>query len=407
MTIRNEVLDELLKDYKNPEDLVGENGILKQLTKRLVERAMVGEMTSHLGYDKNKKNTDLNGNARNGTSSKKITSDYGELEIQVPRDRNSTFKPQIVSKHERRFTGFDDKIISMYSRGMTVRDIQNHLEEIYGVEVSPDLISSVSKSVLEDIKEWQTRPLDNLYPILYLDAVRIKIRDNGHVINKAVYLAMGVNLDGIKEVLGMWTADTEGAKFWMMVLTELKNRGVQDIFIACIDGLKGFTEAIEGIFPNTEVQLCIVHMLRNSFKYVSWKDRKVVADALKPIYTAANATAAEKELERFREQWDKKFPTIGEMWQRNWSGIIPFLAYPDYIRKAIYTTNAIESLNHSLRKITKNRGSFPNDDAAMRLLYLGLKNISKKWTMPIREWKQALNQFAVLFKDRFPVEEQS
>lgn len=403
MAIRNELLDELLKDYKNPEDLIGEDGLLKQLTKRLVERAMTGEMTSHLGYDKNKKSPFPNGNARNGTSSKKLTSDHGELDIQVPRDRNSSFEPQIVPKHQRRFSGFDDKIISMYSRGMTVRDIQDHLEDIYGVEVSPDLISSVSKSVLEDAKEWQTRPLESLYPILYLDAIRVKIRDNGHVVNKAVYLAMGVTIEGIKEVLGMWIADTEGAKFWMMVLTELKNRGLQDIFIACVDGLKGFTEAIEGIFPDTEVQLCIVHMLRNSFKYVSWKDRKAVAEALKPIYTAANAEAAEMELENFRKKWDKKFPTIGDMWQRNWASITPFLAYPDYIRRAIYTTNAIESLHHSLRKITKNRGAFPNDDAAIRLLYLGLKNAAKKWTLPIRQWKQALNQFAVLFADRFPM----
>lgn len=403
MAIRNELLDELLKDYKNPEDLLGEDGLLKQLTKRLVERAMAGEMTSHLGYDKNKKSTAGDGNTRNGTSSKKLQSDHGELDIRIPRDRKATFQPQIVSKHQRRFSGFDDKIISMYARGMTVRDIQGHLEDIYGVEVSPDLISSVSASVLQDAKEWQTRPLESLYPILYLDAVRVKIRDNGHVVNKAVYLAMGVTLEGIKEVLGMWIADTEGAKFWMMVLTELKNRGVQDIFIACVDGLKGFTEAIEGIFPNTEVQLCIVHMLRNSFKYVSWKDRKAVADALKPIYTAANAAAAEKELENFRKQWDKRFPTIGDMWQRNWAGITPFLAYPDYIRRAIYTTNAIESLHHSLRKITKNRGAFPNDEAAIRLLFLGLKNAAKKWTMPIRQWKQALNQFAVLFADRFSV----
>ncbi len=404
MAIRDELLDELLRDYKNPEDIIGENGILKQLTKRLLERAMSSEMTSHLGYEKNKKVPPSSDNCRNGNTTKKIQSDYGELEIVSPRDRNSTFEPQIVKKHQRRFTGFDDKIISMYSRGMTVRDIQGHLKDIYGVEVSPDLISTVSAGVIEDVKEWQNRPLSRLYPIVYLDAVRIKIRDNGHVVNKAVYISVGVTLEGIKEVLGMWIADTEGAKFWAMVLTELKNRGVQDIFIACVDGLKGFTDAIEGIFPETEVQLCIVHMLRNSLKYVSWKDRKTIAGALKPIYSAPNAESAKAELEKFRENWDGKFPTIGDMWERNWAGIIPFLAYPDYIRRAIYTTNAIESLHHSLRKITKNRGAFPNDESALRLLYLGLENASKKWTMPIRQWKQALNQFAVLFAGRFTPE---
>ncbi|MFH1879018.1 MAG: IS256 family transposase, partial [Candidatus Omnitrophota bacterium] len=317
MAIRNELLDELLKDYKNPEDITGKNGILKQLTKRLIERAMTAEMTGHLGFEKYSKDAATAENSRNGFSDKNIITDNGEVEIQIPRDRNGSFEPQIVPKHQRRFSGFDQKIISMYARGMTTRDIQGHLEDIYGVAVSPDLISTVTSAVIDDIKAWQTRPLSRVYPIVYLDAVRIKIKDNGHILNKAVYLAMAVTLEGNKEVLGMWIAETEGAKFWMMVLTELRNRGVQDIFIACVDGLKGFIEAIEGIFPQTQVQLCIVHMLRNSFKYVSWKDRKSVATALKPIYTAANAEAAKDELARFRSQWDNKYPSIGDLWQRN------------------------------------------------------------------------------------------
>ncbi len=287
---------------------------------------------------------------------------------------------------------------------MSTRDIQFHLKDIYGIEVSPDLISSVTEKIMEDIKAWQTRPLARLYPIVYLDAVRVKIRDNGHIVNKAVYLVLGVGLDGQKDVLGMWIAETEGAKFWAMILTELRNRGVEDIFIICVDGLKGFSEAIEGIYPKTQVQLCIVHMIRNSLKYVSWKDRKAVVEALKPIYSATNAAAAEESLKEFCSVWNSKYPTIGDLWRRNWEGIVPFLAYPGYIRKAIYTTNAIESLNHSLRKITKNRGSFPNDEAALKLLYLGLQNAKKKWTMPIWQWKDALNQFAVVFADRFPLE---
>ena len=398
MAIRQELLEELLKDYKSPEDLLGQGGLLKELTKALVEKALDGELTHHLGYPKH--SSSKSDNARNGKSKKGLLTDHGRMEIVSPRDRNGSFEPELVKKRQTRFDGFDDKILSMYARGMTVREIQGHLEDIYAVEVSPDLISSVTDSVLEEVKAWQNRPLDAVYPIVFMDALRVKIRDSGHVINKAVYMALGVNLDGNKEVLGLWVAKEEGAKFWLKVVTELKNRGVKDMFIACVDGLKGFPEAIESVYPETQVQLCIVHMVRNSLRFVPWKDKKAVVADLKTIYTATNAEVAKENLNAFRTKWDEKYPTIADSWERNWEGLVPFLSYPDYIRKAIYTTNAIESLNRSLRKISKNRGSFPNDESALKLLYLALKNISKKWTMPIRLWKQALNQFVILFPGR-------
>ena len=398
MAIRQELLEELLKDYKSPEDLLGQGGLLKELTKALVEKALDGELTHHLGYPKH--SSSKSDNARNGKSKKGLLTDHGRMEIVSPRDRNGSFEPELVKKRQTRFDGFDDKILSMYARGMTVREIQGHLEDIYAVEVSPDLISSVTDSVLEEVKAWQNRTLDAVYPIVFMDALRVKIRDSGHVINKAVYMALGVNLDGNKEVLGLWVAKEEGAKFWLKVVTELKNRGVKDMFIACVDGLKGFPEAIESVYPETQVQLCVVHMVRNSLRFVPWKDKKAVVADLKTIYTATNAEVAKESLNAFRTKWDEKYPTIADSWERNWEGLVPFLSYPDYIRKAIYTTNAIESLNRSLRKISKNRGSFPNDESALKLLYLALRNISKKWTMPIRLWKQALNQFVILFPGR-------
>lgn len=400
MATTDELFDQLMKDYKKPEDLIGENGLLKQLTKRLLERAMQAEMTNHLGYEKHAPATKKNDNTRNGSYKKTVKGEFGNLDIAVPRDRNSSFEPVIIPKGESRFTGFDDKIISMYARGMTTRDIQGHLEEIYGVEVSPTLISQVTEAVTEEVKLWQNRPLDEVYPIVYLDAIRVKVRHNSQVINKAVYLAIGVTKEGVKEVLGMWTAETEGAKFWLQVVTELKNRGVKDIFIACVDGLKGFPEAIEAVFPKTQVQLCIVHMVRHSLNYVSWKQRKEVAEDLKSIYQAPTVEMAEANLEAFAAKWDGSHPTIARSWRNNWERIIPLFSYPPEIRKAIYTTNAIESLNMSLRKVTKNRGHFPNDDAMFKLLYLALKNIAKKWTMPIRDWKAALNQFTIMFEDR-------
>lgn len=404
MAIRKEIIEELMAKYQKPEDLLGEGGLMIQLKKALIERAMNGEMTHHLGYKKNELRPEGAQNSRNGTTKKKVKTRDGQIDIETPRDRDATFEPQIIKKHQRRFDGFDDKIISMYARGMTVREIQGHLLDIYGTEISPDLISTVTDSVVEEVRSWQTRPLDHIYPIIYLDAIRIKVRQNAQIVNKAVYMAIGVNLDGHKEALGLWIAEQEGAKFWMSVITELKNRGVEDVLIACVDGLKGFPEALEAIFPNTEVQLCIVHMLRNSFKYVSWKDRKAVAAALKPIYTAVNEQQAELALNKFAETWDENYPSISALWRRHWQGIIPFLKYPDAIRKAVYTTNAIESLYSSLRKVTKHRGAFPNDDAVIKILYLSLRNIAKKWSMPIRPWKQALNQFVIHFPGRVPLD---
>lgn len=403
MATQDELLDDLMKNYKKPEDLIGENGLLKQLTKALVERAMKTEMTDHLGYDKHDPAGKKSGNSRNGNSKKTIKGEFGNIEIAVPRDRNSTFEPVIVPKGETRFTGFDDKIISMYARGMTTRDIQAHLHELYGVEVSPTLVSQVTDAITEEITLWQNRPLEEVYPIVYLDAVRVKVRHNSTVINKAVYLAIGITWDGSKEVLGMWIAETEGAKFWLQVVTEFKNRGVKDIFIACVDGLKGFPEAIETVFPRAQVQLCIVHMVRHSLRYVSWKQRKEVAEDLKSIYNAPTVEQAETNLTAFAAKWDTSHPTISKSWRGNWERIIPLFSYPPEIRKAIYTTNAIESLNMSLRKVTKNRGSFPNDEAMTKLLYLAMKNISKKWTLPIRDWKSAMNQFTILFEGRMPI----
>jgi putative transposase len=402
MATTDELLDALMKDYKKPEDLIGENGLLKQLTKKLLERAMQAEMTEHLGYEKHAPTGNNSGNSRNGRYKKNVKGDFGNLDVTVPRDRNSTFEPIILPKGETRFTGFDDKIISMYSRGMTTRDIQGHLEEIYGVEVSPTLISQVTAAVTEEIRLWQIRPLDEVYPIIYLDAIRVKVRHDGRVINKAVYLAIAVTMTGVKEVLGMWTAETEGAKFWLQVVTELKNRGVKDIFIACVDGLKGFPEAIEAVFPHTQVQTCIVHLVRHSLNYVSWKQRKEVAEDLKAIYQAPTVQEGEASLAAFAAKWDATHPTIAKSWRNNWERIIPLFSYPPDIRKAIYTTNAIESLNMSLRKVTKNRGSFPSDEAMLKLLYLALNNISKKWTMPIKNWKSALNQFTIIFENRMP-----
>jgi putative transposase len=402
MVIKAEIMDELLSDYTDPEDLLGDGGLFKELKKALLERALSAELRDHLGYAKGDPKGKKTGNSRNGHGSKKVTGEDGEMDILVPRDRDASFEPQIIKKGQRRFDGFDDKIISMYARGMSVREIRGHLDELYGVEVSPDLISRVTDEVMDEVREWQSRPLDNIYPIIIFDALRVKIRDEGTVRNKAVYLALGFTLEGHKEVLGLWIEQTEGAKFWLRVMTEIKNRGVGDVFIAVVDGLKGFPEAINAVFPETSVQTCIVHMIRHSLNYVPWNDRKAVVADLKSIYRAESADAAAKRLDEFEEKWDDKYPPIAQSWRRNWEQVIPFFAYPVAVRKIIYTTNAIESLNMSLRKIIKNRGHFPSDDAATKLLYLALRNAAKKWTMPSRTWKQALNQFAILFQDRFP-----
>jgi len=356
--IRTELIDELLKDYQKPEDIIGENGLLKRFVKAVLERAMNAELTQHLGYEKHDPAGNNSGNSRNGASSKTVKGDFGELEIEVPRDRISTFEPQILPKHQTRFTGFDDKIVSMYARGMTTRDIEGHLKEIYGVEVSAGLISQVTEAVSEEVRTWQTRALEPIYGIVYLDALYVKMRHEGRVENRAVYVALGVDLEGHKEVLGLWTSGNEGAKFWLSVLTELRNRGVKDMLIVCVDGLKGFPQAIETVFPLAQVQLCVVHLVRASLHYVNWKERKQVAADLKPIYRAATAVEAEMNLESFVVRWDK-YKAIGKLWKENWEHVIPFFAFPAEVRKVIYTTNAVEGLHRGLRKIIKNRGSFP------------------------------------------------
>ena len=401
MGIDPKLIDQLLANYKTPEEIAGENGLLKQLTKAVLERALQAELTGHLGYEKHDPAGHRSGNSRNGTSRKTLKGDFGKVELETPRDRNGTFEPAIVAPYQTRWTGFDDKILSLYARGMTTREIQAHLEEIYKVEVSAALISEVTGAVQEEVQAWQNRPLDARYPIVYLDALQVKMRDNGHVRNRAVYVAIGVNMEGVKEVLGLWTSDNEGAKLWLKVLTELKNRGVEDIFIACVDGLKGFPEAIELMYPQAIVQLCIVHMVRHSLNYVSWKQRREVAADLRSIYTAPTVEAAELALDQFEGRWDGSHPTISQVWRRNWQRIIPFFAFPAAIRKVIYTTNAVESLNMSLRKIIKTRGSFPNEEAALRLLWLALRNHSKKWST-LQGWREALNRFQILWPERMP-----
>ena len=406
MAIDKKLIDQLLTDYKRPEDIIGENGLLKELTKAILERALAAEVTDHLGYEKHDPAGHHRGNTRNGKSCKTLKGDFGELELETPRDRQASFEPKIVAKGQTRWTGFDNKIISMYARGMTTREIQGHLEEMYKIEVSPTLISNVTDAVIEEVKQWQNRPLDELYPIVYLDALMVKVRDEGHVQNKAIYVVLGVNLEGQKEVLGLWVAQNEGAKFWLQVLTELKNRGVKDIFIACVDGLKGFPEAIAAVYPGTEVQLCIVHLVRASLNYVSWKWRKQVARDLQSIYHAATAAEAEQQLQELEGKW-KAYPSVSQVWRRNWACITPFFNYPPDIRRAIYTTNSVESLNRSLRKIIKTRGGFPNEEAALKLLFLALRQAAKKWTMPIHHWREALNHFTILWPERMPALEKA
>jgi len=402
-----DIIDQLLDNINfkglTQDEVVGQDGLIKQLTGRILQRALEAEMTEHLGYEKNSNAGDNSGNSRNGHTEKTVLLENQSTTIEVPRDRNGSFEPVIVPKHEKRVPLFNDQIISMYSFGMSDRNIKEHLEKIYNVEVSPDLISRVTNAVLEDVREWQNRPLEKSYPILYLDALRVKGREEGKSCLKSVYTALAVNFEGQKEVLGFWIAENEGAKFWMGVLTELKNRGVQDILIACMDGLTGFPEALRAIYPNTRVQLCIVHMIRNSTKFVSWKDLKKVCADLKTVYSAATEESGRTALEDFGKTWEAKYPMIYKSWDNHWENLSEFFKYPPEIRKAIYTTNAVESLNFQLRKVTKNRLSFSTDDAILKVLFLAIQNASKKWTMPIREWGQALNQFAIEFgKERVP-----
>jgi putative transposase len=400
MPVSDQLIDQLLADYKSPEDLLGEQGLLKQLTKKLAERALEAEMEQHLGYAKHDTAGKNTGNSRNGKSRKTVRSIHGDIDIETPRDRNGSFEPQLIKKGEKQLGGFDERIVSLYARGMSTRDIQAHFEDVYGVEVSPTFISQVTNAVLDEVRAWQQRPLAPVYPIVYLDCLVVRSRETGSVQNKSVYLALGVNCDGEKELLGLWLAQTEGAKFWLSVMNELKNRGLDDIFIACVDGLKGFPDAIEAVYPNTQVQLCIVHQIRNSLRFVSWKERKAVAADLKTIYGAATLKQAEQALEQFAETWDSQHPSISKSWRDNWTRLSVFFDYPPQIRKVIYTTNAIESLNASLRQVTKTRRSFPNDDSVLKLLYLALHQIAKKWTMPLRDWKPAMTQFMIMYGDR-------
>jgi putative transposase len=400
--IRRVLLDELLAGYKTPEDLTGPEGILKQLTGALVERALEAELTDHLGYDEHAVEGRGSGNSRNGSGIKTLQTDQGPVPIDVPRDRNGSFEPQLVKKHQRRFTGFDDKILALYARGMSVRDIRAHLSELYGTDISPDLVSTVTDAVVDEVQAWQSRPLEAVWPIVYLDALVLKIRDQGVVANKSAYLAMGINPDGDKEILGLWLQANEGAKFWLKVITELKNRGVEDIFIACCDGLKGFPEAVEAVFPKTVVQTCIVHMIRNSARFVTWTKRKAMCRDLRRVYGAPTEDAALVALDEFEAIWGKSHPTVVASWRNNWERVRPFFAFPVDVRRIIYTTNAIESLNYQLRKIIKSKGHFPSDEAATKLLYLALRNAEKKWKVPPRTWKSAMNQFAIHFEGRLP-----
>ena len=406
-TKEKDVIDQLLDQIDfhgmTVEELAGENGLLKKLTSRFYSKALDAEMDEHLGYKKNDNAGDNSGNSRNGYTRKTvITDDNDTIEVKVPRDRNSTFEPVIIPKHEKRTPLFNDQIISMYSFGMSTRDIQRHLQQVYGVTVSSETISNITESVMADVREWQNRPLEKSYPILFLDALRVNSRQDGKNVNKALYVALAINWEGRKEVLGLWLADTEGAKFWMSVLTDIKNRGVEDILIACMDGLTGFPDAVKAVFPDTHIQHCIVHMIRNSTKFVSYKDLKAVCRDLKEVYSAINAESGHEALEEFGKKWNDKYPMIQASWERNWNDLTEFFNYPKDIRRAIYTTNAIESLNFSLRKVTRNKSSFPDDDSIYKVMYLAIKNASTRWTMSIKDWGLAVNQFAILFDGRVP-----
>lgn len=396
------MIEALLEKYgRSREAILGENGLLADLKKRVVEKALAGELTHHLGYRRGEKPEGVK-NHRNGYSPKTVVGEDGAMEIAVPRDREGSFEPLLIAKGQKRFAGFDEKIIAMYARGMTVREIQGFLLDEYKVDVGADFISTVTDSVLEEVQEWQNRPLEGMYPVVFFDALRVKIRDEGTVKNKAVYLALGMTAEGLKEVLGIWVEQNEGAKFWLKVMNELRNRGVEDILIAVVDGLKGFPEAITTVFPEANVQTCIVHLIRHSLSFCGWKERQKVAAELKTVYRAENAEAAAQRLSEFENgPWGKKFPMIATSWKRNWEQVIPFFAYSPEIRKMIYTTNAIESLHMQLRKVLKNRGHFPNDESAVKLIYLALRNVTKKWNRPPISWKAAAGQFAIQFGTRF------
>ena len=394
-----ELMDQLVKGPMTPSEV---KGLMLAFNKALIQRAMNAELSHHLGYKPGQDKPEGQANERNGASAKTVITEHGAVRIEVPRDRDGSFEPILIPKHERRFTGFDEHIIGMYARGMSVREIQGFLVDSYGTQVSPEFISSITDEVMAEALTWQSRPLEQMYPVVFFDALRVKIRTDGLVINKAVYLALGVQADGTRDVLGLWIEQTEGAKFWLKVFNDLKNRGVQDILIAVVDGLKGLAEAITAVFPKTTVQTCIVHLIRNSLDYASWKDRKPLSAALRPIYTAVSEQVALAELEAFEASpWGIKYPTVVQSWRRAWEQVTPFYAFPQDIRRVIYTTNAIESLNMQLRKIIKTRGHFPNDEAAIKLLWLALRNVLSKSVRHAFDWRKAMNQFAILFGDRF------
>jgi putative transposase len=402
MAITNDILDELIGNAKTQDDLFGKDGILKALSKQLMERMLQGELTHHLGYEKHATEGHNTGNSRNGKSKKTVKTGNGEIAIEVPRDRNSEFEPILIEKRQSRFKLLDDQVLSLYSRGMTVRDIQEHVSEIYGTEISIDLISSITDSVISDVTEWRNRPLDKLYPIVFIDGFVVKARLDSVVCNRTVYIIYGITMEGHKEVLGLYLGEAEGAKFWLYVLTELKNRGLEDIFILCADGLKGLPEAVEATFPKAIFQTCIVHMTRHSLNYVPYNDKKAVATDLKKIYQSNTVELAIEALDEFEITWGDKYPAIIKSWRNNWEKITPFLQFPKEIRRVIYTTNIVESLNNTLRKSVRNRGHFSTEDGIMKVLYLAIRGVSKKWNMPIRDWKQALNHFAIMFSERFP-----
>ena len=403
--ISQELLDELLADYERPEDLIGPDGLLKELFSRLIETAAGSELTDPLGYEKGDPVGWGSGNSRNGTTSKTLLTDHGAVPVAMPRDRNGSFQPQIVTKGQTHFDGFDDKIISMYAGGMTYSEIQGHLADIYGVEISKDFLTRVTDAVLDDVKVWQNRPLDPCYPIVWVDALVVKIRTDGVVRNRPAYLVLGLNIEGRKEALGLWIGKGgESAKFWLKIFNGIKNRGVESICVVCCDGLTALPEAIEAVYGDAWIQTCVVHLIRNSLKHVSYKDRRAVARDLKPVYQAATEEVAVSALVAFEDTWGDRYPMISESWRARWELFIPFLAFPEPIRRIVYTTNSIEAVNRQLRKIIKTRGHFPTEDAAMKLLWLALRNAEKKWTYPIKEWPRALHQFAIYFPGQIPLD---
>ena len=396
-------IDNELKKCKTMEDLTGKNGLLQKLIGGMVEKLLEQEMAEHLGYDKYDKKGYLSGNSRNGNAIKKINCSHGSLDVSVPRDRNGTFDPQLIKKRQRNISSFDEKIISMYAKGMTTRNIQEHILELYGAEISPTMVSHITQKVITVAQEWQSRPLDDVYPVVFLDAIHYKVRENGKILSKAAYTCLGMNTEGKKEILGLWVGENEGATFWLGVCSELKNRGVKDIFIACIDGLKGFPQAINEVFPKTQIQLCVIHLIRNSIKYIPYKRSKEFIADLKEVYKAPSLGAAENNLLKLQENWESRYPLAVSSWIKNWDNVKTFFQFPEEIRRLIYTTNAVESFHRQLRKVTKNRSIFPSDQALFKMLFLAARDVSKKWTMPVTGWKDALSHFAILYGERLEI----